>query len=67
MIQVVRSYARLMIVTWNMSSEGRRVLCQGMVSDVIISRRGGSKRMRFVLEVARDILEWNKSIGEKSK
>ena len=33
------------------------VLCNGTASDVIISRRGGSKRMRFALEVARDILE----------
>ena len=49
------------------SSEGRVVQLRGAASDVIISRRGGSKRMRFVLEVARDILEWNKSIGEKSK
>ena len=43
------------------------VLCNGTASDVIISRRGGSKRMRFALEVARDILEWYKSTDQKSK
>ena len=50
-----------------MSSDGRAVQPKGTASDVIISRRGGSKRMRFALEVARVILEWGKSIGEKSK
>ena len=49
------------------SSDGRAVQPKGTASDVIISRRGGSKRMRFALEVARVILEWGKSIGEKSK
>ena len=49
------------------SSEGRRVLYLGTASDVIISRREGAKSTRFFLEVARDILEWGKSIDQKSK
>ena len=48
------------------SSEVIAVLPRGTASDVIISRREGSKSTRFGSEPPRDISEWNVSTKKNS-